>query len=358
LFGALDVKIFLAALVLTVSAFAQNASDRVKLTFDTSEADAVLAIAAKQNAGKSVTESDWQKLFATPPYIRLKQREAAMKREFTNADFKQFVLSPETLKRAPELQSTLDAWKRADLNAAAQQILAFLPADATVHAKVYPVIKPKTNSFVYELLTDPTIFFYLDPAESMQKFQNTAAHELHHIGMASVGKRYDLLVKELPANVRPAADWMGSFGEGMAMLAAAGSADVHPHAVSPAADRERWDRDIANFNQDLGTVNQFFLDIIHGKFASEDAIRERAFEFFGTQGPWYTVGYKMAATVEKQRGRAALLACTEDPRRLLATWNELAEQHNRTASKQDQWATWSNELLTAVLASPAGSSKH
>ena len=283
--------------------------------------------------------------------MRLKQREASLHRDFTDEDFRKFVLSPETLSRAPQLQQTLDAWKRADLNAAARRILAFLPADAVIRAKVYPMVKPRTNSFVYESTTDPTIFFYLDPEKSTEDFENTAAHELHHIGNSSVSSRYDATVKSLPANVQPAADWIGAFGEGFAMLAAAGSADVHPHRFSPVKDRERWDRDSANFNQDLRSVDQFFLDIIHSRLPTKDAITARAMEFFGTQGPWYTVGYRMAATIEKQLGRSALIACEDDPRKLLATWNQLASQHNKTSSN-DLWATWSSELLMAVQAEP------
>jgi hypothetical protein len=337
------------AFVLSLSAFAQ--SGRISLSFDTSEAEAVLAIAARQSAHQPVTDADWQRLFASAPYVRLKRREASLKRDFTDDEFKQFVLSPDTLKRAPELRETLDAWKRADLNAAARRILPFLPGDTSVRAKVYPMIKPKTNSFVFEVLTDPTIFFYLDPQTSMQAFENTAAHELHHIGLSSIGTRYDAEVKKLTEDVQPAAEWMGAFGEGLAMLAAAGSPDVHPHRDSPPADRERWDRDSADFNQHLRTLDRFFLDIIQGRFATDDAVRQRALEFFGTQGPWYTVGYRMAATIDTESGRAALLACTEDPRRLLATWNEIAAQHNAAAS--DQWATWSAELLKAVGAVPA-----
>lgn len=341
----------LVVVVFSIACFSQAASNRIQLTFDTSEAEAVLAIMARHNSAQPITDSEWQRLFATTPYIRLKQREASMKRDFTDDEFKQFVLAPETLKRGPELRRTLDAWKRADLNAAGRRILAFLPSDAVVKAKVYPVIKPRPNTFVYDVANDPTIFFYLDPERSAEVFENTAAHELHHIGYSSVEHRYEVELKKLPANMQPAAEWVGAFGEGMAMLAAAGSADVHPHRYSSAEDRERWDRDMANFNQDLRTVDQFFLDVIHGKFASSDDINKRAFEFFGVQGPWYTVGYRMAAEVEKQLGREALLACTDDPRKLLATWNSLAEQHNRAANA-DRLASWSAELLSALGANP------
>jgi hypothetical protein len=344
------MKTLLLILAISLSTFARS-SDRVALNFDTSEADAVLAIAAKQNAHQLILDSDWQRLFASAPYIRLKQRETSMHRDFSNDEFRKFVLSPETLTRVPQLQQTLDSWKRADLNAAAHRILTFLPDGAFIRAKIYPMIKPRQNSFVYESKTDPTIILYLNPEKSKDDFENTAAHELHHIGYSSVSAPYDAEVKSLPTNVQPAADWISAFGEGFAMLAAAGSADVHPHRFSPAADRARWDRDSANFNQDLRTLDEFFLDIIHNKFATPDSITTRAMEFFGTQGPWYTVGYRMAATIEKQLGRPALIACESDPRKLLATWNQLATQHNKTAPNAP-WDTWSPELLAAMKAEP------
>ena len=33
--------------------------------------------------------------------------------------------------------------------------------------------------------TDPAIFLYLDPTETKEEFENTLAHELHHIGYGS-----------------------------------------------------------------------------------------------------------------------------------------------------------------------------
>src|SRR4051812_13029923 len=171
----------LLILALSLSTLAQS-PDRISLTFDTSEADAVLAVAAKQNAHQAIVDANWHNLFSSAPYIRLKQREASMHRDFTDDDFRKFVLSPETLSRAPQLQKTLDDWKRADLNAAARRILAFLPDDSTIRAKIYPMIKPRENSFVYEAKTDPTIIFFLNPEKSKDDFENTAAHELHHIG--------------------------------------------------------------------------------------------------------------------------------------------------------------------------------
>jgi len=236
-------------------------SDRVQLRFDTSEADAVLAILAKRKVNQSIADTDWQRLFSTEPYVRLKKREAELHRDFSDADFRKFVLSDDLAGRAPALEKTLAEWKQADLSQTAARALAYLPGDAVIYAKVFPVVKPKTNSFVFEVSSDPTIFLYLDPGLNRAQFENTVAHELHHIGYASIDARVEAKLKDLPPDEHAAVEWAGAFGEGFAMLAAAGGPDVHPHAVSKPEDRARWDHDMANFNQDLKPVEKFLLDV-------------------------------------------------------------------------------------------------
>ena len=51
-------------------------------------------------------------------------------------------------------------------------------------------------------------------------------------------------------------------------------------------------------------------------------------DFFGVQGPWYTVGYKMAVAVEKRYGRAALIDCMRDRRLLLVRYSAVTEEMN------------------------------
>lgn len=341
----------LLTVLLLCSSGSASATSRVELTLDTDEPEAVLAMLDKSNSGQSITASDWQRLFSSEPYIRLKKREAQMKRDFTDDDFKKFVLSPELLGKAASLRQALVDWRKADLQASARRVLAYLPEQATIRAKVFPVIKPKTNSFVFEPQTDPAIFLYLDPAENAAQFENTVAHELHHIGFASVNSIAEHNVENLPPNVKTAVTWMGAFGEGFAMLAAAGSPDVHPHAVSSSEERARWDHDMANFNQDLATLQQFFLDIIDQKFKSDDEINEKASSFFGVQGPWYTVGYKMAIVVEKRYGRAALIDCMLDPRELLSRYDAAAAEINQL--HEEPLALWSPALLSALVRAPA-----
>ena len=325
---------------------AQQPADRLQLRFDPSEAEAVLAIVAKHQAGELVADSDWQRLFATEPYQRLKQRETGLHTPYalSDSEFKLFVL--DSVADAPALRRTLDAWERADLTAAAARAFAYLPADARIRAKVYPVIKPGLNSFVYETRTDPTIFLYLDPTKSAAKIENSVAHELHHIGYATVSARGDSAIAALPPDARAAAEWVGAFGEGFAMLAAAGGPDVHPHAVSSAAERARWDHDLSNFDHDLAAVQQFLLDVATGKLKTEEDRERVGYSFFGVQGPWYTVGWKMAVTIERRFGRARLIDCMLEPRRVLADYNQAAAEQN--AAGGERLPLWSPELLRAL----------
>jgi hypothetical protein len=78
------------------------------------------------------------------------------------------------------------------------------------------------NSFVFDTANDPAIFLYLDPEESAAKFENTVAHELHHIGYSSINALAEDKQKNVAPNAKPAVEWMGAFSEGFAMLAAAG----------------------------------------------------------------------------------------------------------------------------------------
>lgn len=157
----------------------------VNVRLVTDEAEAVLAVLTKKKAGEAITDADWQRVFQSEGYVRLKQRETSMQRPFEDADFKTFVLSDQLSARLPALAETLTRWRQADLTRAARLTLAYLPKDASIRAKIYPVIKPRDNSFVFDVKTDPAIFLYLDPSVSREKFENTLAHELHHISQAT-----------------------------------------------------------------------------------------------------------------------------------------------------------------------------
>ena len=240
---------FIGLVFLCVAGSAQE-TNRLQIHTDFSEAEAVLAILDKRNAAQSVTDADWQSLFATKPYQRLKNREAAMHREFTDDDFKKFVLSDELVKQREALKQTVLDWKQADLRAAATRALQYLPAESVIRTKVFPLIKPLHNSFVFDMDTDPAIFLYLDPAESSASFENTVAHEMHHIGLSSVGRQYEEKIAALPPEAKTVAEWMGAFGEGEAMLAAAGGPDADPVATATREEKDNWARGKREFNAD------------------------------------------------------------------------------------------------------------
>ena len=323
----------LSALVFALAAPAAVGPD---LTIVTDEAEAAVAILELRNAGSPVPDTAWRRLFQSEGYRRLAAREAAMGREFRDSTFRTFMTSDTLLRRAPALRRTLPEWRTARLDEAGRKALAYLPPGTPIRAKVYLLIKPRTNSFVFEPATDPAIMLYLDPTRTRAQLENTVAHELHHIGYAAACSMPDA-----PADsaVSTARQWLGAFGEGVAMLAAAGGPDVHPHASSPAEDRVRWDRDVANAAADLQRVEAFLLDVLDRRVTDPDSIGRVAMSFFGVQGPWYTLGWVMASTVERAAGRVALVNVLCDPAELLAAYNAAARRRGSALP------LWSDSLL-------------
>ena len=309
----------------------------------TDEADAALQILELRRSGRPIGEDVWRRLYATEGYRRLKAREAAMRRAFEDSSFRAFLLSDTLLGRAPALRRTLDAWKRVPPAGAAAKARAYLPGSTPLRARVYLLIKPRTNSFVFEVDTDPAIMLYLDPARTPAQLENTIAHELHHIGYAAACR--DPEDSTADSALATARGWLGAFGEGVAMLAAAGGPDAHPHAVSPPEDRTRWDRDVANAGADVRRLEAFFLDLLDRRLTDPDSTREAAMAFFGVQGPWYTVGWIMATTIERTAGRAALVETLCDPPALLRRYNDAARR-----SRAPALPLWSEDLLARLSA--------
>ena len=316
----------------------ERAGDRLDVRLVTDEAQAALTILGALQDHRPVSADEWRRLFATEGYRRLQQRERAIGRQLDDTAFRRFLQSPEEVGRTHQLRATLAAWTETDLAGAAGRALAYLPSAAHIRARLYPVIKPASNSFVFETATDSAaIFLYLDPAVNRAKLENTLAHELHHIGFASACR------KDTPRGAEPRAtaiDWLSAFGEGVAMLAAAGGPDIHPHAVSDTTERNRWDRDMLNAPADLKEVERFLLAILDGKLTG-DAITEKGMSFFGIQGPWYTVGYLMASTIERASGRARLIEVLCNPLDFLLAYD-------RAAATRANLPRWSPELLSRL----------
>ena len=339
------ILIFTIFFIFNVSA-QDAAPSRISLQIVTDEAEAVLQILRVKAIGGEITDADWQRVFSSEGYVRLKRRELAMSRPFEDADFKTFVLSSELFERRQALAETLAAWKQIEVTRAGRLALAYLPETANIRARIYPVIKPRENSFVFDIRENPAIFLYLDPKVTKQQFENTLAHELHHIGFGTACPTLASAeaLKKYSSARQKVFKWTGAFGEGFAMLAAAGGADVHPHAVSPPAERARWERDVANFNGDLKRVEKFFLEL-DGDALSEEKEIEIARSFYGeTQGAWYTVGWQMAATIEKTMGRARLIEVFCDQRQLLPTFNRAVKKYNRR--HKTALASWSKKMIS------------
>ena len=175
----------LVCLIVFTPALCFSSQARLDVRLVTDEPEAVLAILAKKKSNQPITEDDWSRIFNSEGYTRLKKRELSMERPFEDTEFRKFVLSDELAQRAAALEETLAKWKQADVTRSGELALAYLPAGARIRAKIYPVIKPRDNSFVFDVKTDPAIFLYIDPAVNQRKFANTLAHELHHIGYGS-----------------------------------------------------------------------------------------------------------------------------------------------------------------------------
>ena len=299
---------------------------RLDVQLVTDQADAVLGILQLRAGGSQPTDADWSRLFATEGYRRLQQREHAMQRPFDDTTFRAFASSDTLLMRAGTLRRTLAAWRRVDPQRAAARAFRYLPDHTVLRARIYPVIKPLSNSFVFETRTNPAIFMYLDPTLDGEQFDNTLAHELHHVGVANACQE----AAADPASssgVGMALAWLGGFAEGRAMLAAAGSAHVHPHTASHPAERAVWDRYLARAGEDLQRLEAFLLDVIDGKLSDEE-MNARGFTFVVTdsvpQGPFYTLGWLMSATIERELGRDRLVESTCDARMFIADYERAA----------------------------------
>src|SRR5262249_17745343 len=129
------------------------------------------------------------------------------------------------------------------------------------------------------------------------------------------------------------------------MLAAAGGPDVHPHAVSKPEDRERWDADMSDFRKNQQELDRFFRSILDGTLTQEQA-KQQGFTYFGVQGPWYTVGWKMAGTIERAHGRPRLVEAMWDSPNLLAIYNAAVRVGAKPGGEPR--VLWSQEIIRAL----------
>ena len=101
---------------------------------------------------------------------------------------------------------------------------------------------------------------------------------------------------------------------------------------------------MARFDQDLAELDRFFTEVLEGRAGGEDSVTARARTFYGTaQGPWYTVGWKMASVIETVYGRERLVESFCDESRLLKTYNSAAKKYER--KNEVKLARWSKSAL-------------
>lgn len=320
-----------------------TAQQTTEVHLDSSQAQAALVIMDAVSEGSEPTPEQWRALETSRPYLRLKEREASFNVGFTDADFRRFLSTPDQLARRTALADTLRLWNDIDMAEAGQRAFAYLPEGARLDAEVYFMIKPRRNSFVWDLTGEPAIFLYLDPAESAAKTRNTIAHELHHVGLgracpASGGG------SDARAVLRR---WSSAFGEGLAMIAAAGGPDSHPHADSPAAMRAVWDASLERFDEDFRRQDAFFSALLRGEAGDDDAVAQTMVGYFGEQGPWYTVGWKMAQVIERSAGRRAVVDAYCHQGHVFAAYNDAARHLNTSG---ETLPLWSEEIVAAMAA--------
>lgn len=316
----------------------------VELILD--ECEAVLEVIEAELTGNSLLrDKALDKVFRAQGYRWLKEREAKMGimgQPFNDSEFEQFILSEGLKEQLRPLMKAIDDLKLLDLEKLIKQAKAYLPDNCVIDSAIVPVIKPLKNSFVYPIDGKIIVFLYIDSQYNRCKTENTIIHELHHVGLSRIYEENSpVLTKESKPSVSQVIQWTQALGEGYAMLAAAGGVDRHPNGHDEELQKA-WDKRMESFEDDFRQVNQFFVDLLSCAYDEEEAMK-RGFEMMGIQGPWYTVGWQIAVTIERVFGRQLLVECIANPTRLFATFNRAAKSYKRVSLP-----AWSQEIIEAL----------
>jgi hypothetical protein len=315
------------------------------------EADAAVAVILANDSSALARAS--RQLRESEGLWALHAREASMHRELADSSIISFLRSDSMAARAHTVRATLAGWRDANITGAVGRAAAYLPPGTPMRATLYFEIKPRLNSFVFSTDSGPSLFVAIDSTISAAGFENVLAHELHHIGSAAACATRDATQ---PEPLKTAVTWMTAFGEGWAVLAAAGGPDVYPQATQDSASRATWDNAYAHVARDMGRLDQFFRDVLQRRLTAPDSITSTAMSFFGpVQGPWYTVGYLMVRTIEKTDGRTRLLATLCDPAQLLLTYQRIAQRHT---AGSPPLPLWSDTVIARLAAAATGKEGH
>jgi len=299
----------------------------VGIFFEYDEVEASLTLLEK-GFDQTLQTGDWIRLFETRGYRLLKKRELNMGNAFNDEDFQIFIKSLINTKTVGSYQLTFERFQAIDLNGIQQKVMAYLPKHATFNTTIIPIIKSQKNSFVHQMEGESCLFIYLAPACLKAKLENTLIHELHHIGLDSV---YDpSKYSGLETKTQKLIEWTNAFGEGFAMLAAAGGPQNHPVPFDEQ-NRRVWNENSRHVEIDFEKIQCFLIHILEGQFEDEQALIAKGMELMmnnGGQGSWYTVGWKISIIIEEIFGRQTLIDCMEDLRKLYIHYNKGVKVYN------------------------------
>ncbi|MFO7653378.1 MAG: DUF5700 domain-containing putative Zn-dependent protease [Candidatus Krumholzibacteriia bacterium] len=309
-------------------------SERIDIALELDQAEAVLELLAVRAAGDEVPDSLWTRLLASEGYRRVMERERGMNERFgldrgiDDASFRAWALSGPAPAGLAERRAALDAWREVDLQRAGEQALAYLPAGTRLNGTIYPIVREQTNSFIWDLETEhPAIFMYVEPGRDAAELEHILAHELHHVGSAMAACPDMPAAQDRPAGVRQVRRWLTAFGEGIAVLAAAGGPDGDTHPFAGPDERSAWSARLDSLASDMVELEDFLLALLEEELTGDDAGR-RGMSFItrpgAPAGPFYSVGWHMAATVERVLGREAVVEADCEPARLLLAYDRAA----------------------------------
>jgi hypothetical protein len=97
--------------------------------------------------------------------------------------------------------------------------------------------------------------------------------------------------------------------------------------------------------QQIKEVEGFFRDILEHRLVGDSAIPERGSQFFGVQGPWYTLGYRMWSEVERRMGRERVISDVCRPAQLLLDYNRVTAG----VSSAPRWSSEFTRQLQRLL---------
>lgn len=232
------------------------------------------------------------------------------------------------LGRSALFRQALNALSEADLPPrAAEAASHYLPQGLTLDARLYVLVDGMSSGYalpgklVLDLLQLP---FDGRGEVDLNRVRATLAHELHHLGVAELGKDLGSRVQVDPER-NLALEFVGGW-------LAEGSATHLLSRVTPESGAAAWDcwsQHLANLEGHYRRGEALTLRLLEGPVSREEAMDEiRPFFAGGLYGPAYVMGAEMVRTVLEVYSLNSLIACLEDPRLFPKIYNDAARRLN------------------------------